>query len=505
MKKIFAILLVFLVFASCKKLSDLNKNIKDPTTTTGESLFTGAQKAFFDQMTTSNVNLNIWRLMDQYWNETTYDDESNYNLVERSIPDNHWNIIYTSVLKNLNQSTKIITSTSYPDDPSPTIKQNKLAIIDVLAVHAWSTLVETFGDIPYSQALDITNVLPKYDDGKTVYEALIKRLNTDITTLENNFTAYPAGVGFASADNVYGSNAEGDLTCWIKYANSLRLRMGMLLADCDQSFSVTTVNASASDLTKLIQSNSENCVLNYLGSAPNTNPMYEDQVASGRHDFVAAVTVIDTMVNWNDPRLPLYFTTVDTGASNTPAYIGAQVGLNGFYLDFSNGAPIMWTPTFPGTMFEYSEVEFLLAEACARGGYSVGGTAAIHYANAITASIEYWGGTAAQATTYLAQPQVVYNSANWKESIGMQQWLAYYNRGFDGWTELRKMQYPVLQPGVNALSAFPVRFTYPIEEQTLNGANYSAASAAIGGDAVTTTLFFWKSLPAYTSTRTKRR
>ena len=507
MKKILAILIVFLVFSSCKKtLEDLNKNTKDPSAVSGESLFTGAQKAFFDQMTTSNVNSNIWRLTDQYWNETTYNDEANYNLVSRQIPDNFWNTIYTSVLKNLDESKKIITATAYPYDPSPTIKQNKLAIVDILSVHAWSTLVETFGNIPYSQALNINNILPKYDDGKQVYENLITRLNTDITALENNLTAYPACYGFGSVDNVYGNNAEGDVTCWIKYANSLRLRMGMLLCDADPAFSVTTVNAAIAD--KLISDNSENCVLAYSNSAPNTNPMYEDQVASGRHDFIAAVTIIDTMNNWNDPRLPLFFTQVDTGASATPAYIGAQIGINGFYTYFSNAASTMWQPTFPGTMFEYSEVEFLLAEAAARGGgYNVSGSAESHYNNGIKASIEWWGQTTGMSTTdadaayntYITQPNIAYNTAlgTFKQKIGMQQWIAYYNRGFDAWTELRKMQYPVLNPGANALSAFPVRFTYPIEEQTLNGTNYAAAAAAINGDAVTTTLFFWTALPPY--------
>ena len=135
----------------------------------------------------------------------------------------------------------------------------------------------------------------------------------------------------------------------------------------------------------------------------------------------------------------------------------------------------------------------MLAEAVSRG-YTIdgGGSAASHYALGVTASIEHWGGTTADATTYLANSNVVFDPVNWKKSIGMQQWIAYYNRGFEGWTEQRRMDYPVLVPGPNAMSAFPVRFTYPIAEQTLNGASYNAAAAAIGGDAVTTKLFWDK-------------
>ena len=65
MKKIIAFFLILLVFASCKKLEDLNKNIKDPTSVSGESLFTNAQKALFDIIMTPNVNRNIYRLVTQ--------------------------------------------------------------------------------------------------------------------------------------------------------------------------------------------------------------------------------------------------------------------------------------------------------------------------------------------------------------------------------------------------------------------------------------------------------
>ena len=81
MKKILALLLVLLMFTACKKLEDLNKNIKDPANVTGESLFTGAQKNLVDQVTGTNVNFNINRLIMQYWTEVTYVDESNYDLV----------------------------------------------------------------------------------------------------------------------------------------------------------------------------------------------------------------------------------------------------------------------------------------------------------------------------------------------------------------------------------------------------------------------------------------
>jgi hypothetical protein len=513
MKKIIAILIVLVVFTSCKKLSDLNKDTKDPVISTGESLFPYAQKNLFDQMVTSSVNQNIWKLIDQYWQEDTYTQESNYYLSDRAIPDNHWNWLYLNVLENL-QAAKNAEETAIKIDPN---KPNKLAIIDILSVYTWSVLVETFGDIPYagalnpqlhSQALNPKNVLPMYDNAELVYEDCIARLSADITKLN------PANSGFLTADNVYGSNSEGDVTCWIKFANSLQLRMAMVLYNAQdanaKSIAANIIKNAVNNLPNLIQSNSENATLHYLSAPPNTNPIFEDQTASGRTDFVAGVTIIDSMVNLTDPRLPFYFTQVADTSDDSLAYAGGPIGAGSNYYTLSTYNPVIGTATYPATIFEYSEVEFLLAEAYARGipgGSPDSVSAATHYANAVTASIEYWGGTAAQAATYLAQPSVAYSgTGNFVRKIGLQQWIAYYMRGFEGWTFVRRMHYPILLAPPTAISSFPIRFNYPVEEQTLNQTSYAAAVANLpgGSDVVSAPLFFETKYPTTTTERRKR-
>ncbi|MGY0040065.1 SusD/RagB family nutrient-binding outer membrane lipoprotein [Pedobacter sp. NJ-S-72] len=156
---------------------------------------------------------------------------------------------------------------------------------------------------------------------------------------------------------------------------------------------------------------------------------------------------------------------------------------------------------FEALLLDYPETEFALAEAVERG-FNVGGTAADHYNKAVTASILYWTGTADEATTYLARPDVAYATANgnYKEKIGTQKWIALYNRGFESWTEWRRLDFPKLAPPTAATApagqtvpaglTIPLRLIYPIGEQTLNGANYSAAAAAMGGDAVTSRMFW---------------
>ena len=168
MRKLIIIVTAAVFAISCTSdLEDLNENIKDPSTVSGESLFVTAQKRLADQMTTPNVNLNNNRLWVQHWQETTYPDESNYDQVTRSIPDHHWRIMYRDVLNNLKEANRIIGETN--SDITNAQKPNKLAITEILSVYAYSNLVETYGDIPYQEALDIDNLLPKYDDAKTIY------------------------------------------------------------------------------------------------------------------------------------------------------------------------------------------------------------------------------------------------------------------------------------------------------------------------------------------------
>jgi hypothetical protein len=476
MKKIIAFILVFVVAASCTKLEDLNKNIKDPTSVPGESLFTGAQANLFDQMVSTNVNNNVFRLFAQYWTETTYIDESNYDLTTRSIPDNHWNVLYRDVLMDLKEASIIIEKTDYtPDGDNGEGKKNRLAIVEVMSIYTWTVLVETFGNVPYSQSLDITNVHPAYDDAMSVYKDLIIRLNAAIS----NMSAGHASLGIA--DNMY----QGDVASWLKFANSLKLRMGLLIADADNALAKTTVEAAAAGV---FTSNADNAKIVYMPSAPYSNPVYDDLVASGRNDFVPTSVIVDPMNTLNDPRRPFYFALNDT-----TVYIGGVYGASNDYTKFSHVSDKIKEATFEGTIFDYSEVEFLLAEACERG-YTVGGTAAGHYDNAIKASITYWGGTDAEATAYLGQSAVAYATAagNWKQKIGTQKWYALYNRGFEAWTEWRKFDYPVLVAPPDANSDIPKRYTYPVAEQTLNAAQWTAASAAIGGDDVATKLFFDK-------------
>ncbi|KUO63924.1 MAG: hypothetical protein APF83_13030 [Lutibacter sp. BRH_c52] len=478
MKKISILLLtLFLVFSCSKDLENLNQDTKNATVAAGESFFTGAQKNMVDYMASINVNRNVWRQFAQQVTATTYPEEANYNITDRKIPDNLWAAMYRDVLKDLDESAKVLNATPTVGTAGATTLKNQLAIIEVMNVYAFATLVETFGNVPYTEALDFTNVLPKYDDGKTVYLDLIARLSAAITSMDTS------GSSFGDADIIYGGNVAN----WKKFANSFKLRMGLIIYDVDAALGASTVSSAIT--SGVFASNSDNAIFQYMNSTPNTNPMWVDLVQSGRLDFVAAAPLVNAMNGLNDPRVNVFYKDPVGGVIK-----GAPYGANNSYALFSHIGSLFYESTLPHVVLDYANVKFMLAEAAER---SLGGmtpaAAAAHYNAAITASFDYYGVSGAAA--YLLQPSVAYATATgtWKQKIGTQKWIALYNQGFNAWTEFRRLDYPALvAPSTGVVNVVPRRFTYPIGEQTLNGASYTAAASAVGGDLLTTKLFWDK-------------
>lgn len=484
-----------LFLGACQKnLTSLNTDTKNPNDAPSYSLFTNGQKYMTDWLTTSSVDYNIGLLLAQYWAETTYTDESNYNLGNRDIPKNFWNKMYNDAINNFIQAKKLI-----PGDTDTSLVRNESAITDIMEVYAYYYLVNTYGNIPYTQANNIDKYpFPAYDDAKTIYSDLLTRLDTSLAALDDSKGS------FGTADLLYG----GNVTAWKTFGNSLKLKMAMLIADVDPATAKTKVGEAVA--AGVFQSNADNCVFKYTSATPNTNPVWVDVIQGNRKDYVISKTLVHPMVDFNDPRRSAYWTNDYSGVDS-----GGTVGDNNTYKIYSNvywknGNGIAGTivdPSAPALLLDYAEVSFLQAEAVERG--FITGSAETYYNNGVTASIEYWGGSASDASTYLLQPDVAYATApggvgagtigstgvstaaeHWKQAIGMQQYLAFYMRGLDAWTGIRRFYYPAMAVPTTPKSPFPWRYLYPSNEQTANGDSYKAAAAAIGGDAVTTKLFW---------------
>ena len=136
----------------------MNTDTKRPTVTEANFLFTSAQHAMMDQVTSTSVSFNVFRLFAQQWTEVQYPQESQYDLTGRTIPDRHWTVYYRDVLRDYKEAKDLLIvkkATFSGSAADAKAIDNRIAIIDILSAYSYSILVDTFGDVPYTEALDI--------------------------------------------------------------------------------------------------------------------------------------------------------------------------------------------------------------------------------------------------------------------------------------------------------------------------------------------------------------
>lgn len=486
MKKLLIPIIAFvLVLSSCTdELTSLNDNPKGATDVPADPLFSNALASLGTLNSEVDYNINMFKFMSQYWAATTYADESQYNLTGRSIPSNYWSEVYRDILNDLDESSTLVAEDNLLPDSRKTVMQAQIEVVKVMAYHQ---LVTVFGNIPYSEALDPETPSPAYDDAATIYSDLMSRLNSAISTLESGSSGFSG-----SADLFYS----GDVDAWVKFANSLKMRMAIQLADVQPGVAQTAIEEASPNA---FTSNADNLAINFTTTPPNTNPVWEWLIQSARNDFVAANTLIDMMNNLNDPRRAIHFTQVNG------QYVGGLYGASNDYTKFSHIKGPLLGNDFEGVLLEYAEVEFIRAEANARGWLNgTAAQAAQHYDNAVTADMKYWSNASTQEeisnseiNNYLANEApypVTGTQQDQLKAIAQQKWLGLYMQGLQAWTDWRRLDHPTWyfadNPGAATEDDIPVRFIYPVDEQNLNQSNWEEAASAMGGDETSSHLFW---------------
>jgi len=452
-----------------KDLTSINNNPNGPVSVPAPSLLSQVIQRAVGQFHADNFsggdirNGGLWV---QFYSEVQYRDEDKY--IIRSGVDGGFGL-YNGALEDCQRMIVQGTVTKNP---------NWDAVGRIMKSYMFSEMTDAMGDLPYSEALKAdTNFTPVYDTQKSIYDSLF----ADLATANSEIN--PALIGFASGDIMYG----GDMTLWQKFANSLRLRLALHLTNVDAT--TGKAQAAAAVAAGVFADNSDNAMLMYLASSPNQSPTYIMVHVNNRDDFGMSKTLIDSLLSWNDPRLPYYAQldkplptdTLANGSPIPPHYEGLPNGLNdgaGKPINLISRIGAMWrdTPNAPLPMMTYSEVLFLEAEAAQRGW--IAGNAATLYNAAITASMQQYGISDAAIATYLAQPRVVYSAATGLTQIAYQKWLSLFMNGQEAWTEVRRTGVPHLLPGPNAtLTSIPERMPYADAEDVLNQTNVEAAVA----------------------------
>ncbi|MGB1735127.1 MAG: SusD/RagB family nutrient-binding outer membrane lipoprotein [Schleiferiaceae bacterium] len=459
MKKLLFAAAAALAITSCTSdLSDLNVNGKAPESVPSGALFANAVMGYYDFDAVQNVNLNNLRLWSQHWTQTTYVDESNFQLNERDVNGSTFVRMYVTVIRDCEEARTAVMN----GPESAAAKAASVAAIEVMEVMAYQYLVDLFGDVPYSEALSETNV-PKYDAGSAIYADLLARLDAATADLSGSNT-------FGSSDIIYG----GDAAAWKKAANSLMLRMAVRMIGYDAAAAKSWGEKAIAG--GVFTSSADDMRLYYSSAPPHTHPMWETLVQSGRTDYVASATLGDVLNGLADPRRAGFFKNLGGSDSVTGAPHGFQVN----YYDYSQPGTALEDPTWSHAAISYVEVEFLMAHA-AVAGWAGASDAATHYENGIRASIEEWGGSSADADAYMMHPLVAFSSTTAATQIGVQKWIAMYSNAFEAYAAVRMYDLP-MQTAALAGTVTPTRYSYPLDEYSLNTTNVQAAAANYGGD-----------------------
>jgi len=394
------------------------------------------------------------------------------------------------------------------------------AISLIFRAAVFGVTTDVFGDIPYAESLKAKEGLyfPKYDEQKYIYKGILEDLNkAEALLAQPDIATYKVT---PAADLMYAGNAAK----WRKFCNSLRLRYAMRLYDKKNDMSALGVDIIAifNDAAgKAFTAVDDDALVKYIGTTPE-NSAPGGKLNSSNPPFATkpCATLVDKLQSISDPRLyrwvmpvaikwdlniaaetdktvttmfgdsyTVKYLPTTNSSLDTSLYVGLPMGLavqdamnynKGSYSQTFNAerSPFIsymhgryrenTDPLLRLDIMDYSEVEFLLAEAAFRGGFSVAGTAESHYRKGIEASMARWGiidgKNGFSFNAYYSNPGVDYAAAaNKLERIMEQKWLAGW-LNVEPWFDWRRTGYPDLKPGPVASygPAIPIRMAYPV-------------------------------------------
>ncbi|ATL49196.1 SusD/RagB family nutrient-binding outer membrane lipoprotein [Chitinophaga caeni] len=391
---------------------------------------------------------------------------------------------------------------------SEELNYNKSYIGISLVCQSWiySMLTDTYGDIPYRQALqgrDSAVYEPQFDKQEDIYFDIFSKLEQANSLLASN-----TGIN-GNSDPVY----HGDIAKWRKFSNSLYLRL-LLRISGKAAVTDTCVKKIQEILeTKtgtypIISSNEEAAFLEWNGGGPYTSPLMTIREQDYRSPAICSF-FIDHLATWDDPRIdiPTYGTSNINRwciAPSSGAYVGVPSGYvtgetptkRSYFYSTSSARTLMNDP-YTGIIMNYAEILFIKAEAAVKGW--IGGNAEDYYKDGIINSIKYWlPDYDLTADEYIIKADLQWNESgsldDKMEQIHLQKYYALFLVDMQQWFEYRRTGHPALPKGQGLRNdgVMPARMTYPVYIQSTNPTNYKAAVAEQGPDNISTQVWWQK-------------
>jgi hypothetical protein len=496
------VLAVGAVACNNDKLTELNRNPNAPEDVPPVTLFTNAvQSAVSRWNGGGSSNLRGAEFIIQHMAEAQYPDEDRYTRLGAAQTQGLFTGPYAGELEDLKVVTRKGIAANDPGMWAPA---------EVLSVWSFANITNTFGDVPYSQALAADSAggttTPKYDMQKDIYTDLFRRLDAASKALSS------ASPSLGRADPMFGGDTKG----WQRFANSLRARFAMLLVNVDKATADAQLRAALAAPSGIILSNAQNAKLTWPGDGVFDNPWAS--FFQGRDDNRMSQTLINILVANSDPRLPVYAQpTIDfqQGKAGAAQYAGMPNGLTasaagGFATKASRPGAVFYPgataygffggggKSWPAFLFTAAEGNLILAEAAERGiGGLTAAQAKSNYEAGVRASMDQWGVSASAASTYIASAAGAYKGGTaGLTQIAIEKWVALFSDGNTAWAEWRRTCQPAtIKPGPAAsISTIPRRFFYAPTEVSVNTASLNEAILRQGTDAFTTRMY-WDAAP----------
>lgn len=387
------------------------------------------------------------------------------------------------------------------------------AVALILKVASMQKVTDIYGPVPYSH-YGKGGTTVAYDSQEAIYNRFFSELDTAVNSLKAYIASFPGATPFQRFDNIYN----GDYTKWLKFANSIRLRLAMQIVKADPVTAQFQAEKAVDPANGgVFTSNADNA----LTMKVSQGSLYVVAHVWGGIRVNAAI--ISYMNGYNDPRISQYFepSTVAPGE-----YVGIRIGTNNLpkpvsatysnvsLTNFGQSSPTMWAGV--------AEVNFLRAEGALRG-WNMGGTAEEFYNAGIQASFTQWG--AGDASIYIndltSKPGDYVdplNSGNniaalsdinikWDDAVTNEQkleriitqkWIATFPDGTLAWSTFRRTGYPKLFPVVvnnsNGTISTEIqirRMRYPDSEYALNADEVSKGVTLLGGPDNGGTRLWW--------------
>lgn len=503
-------LLAFASFSSCTKdFEELNTDktkLTTLTTTEFGYLFSKAQSAssyaFWRYQVAQNLFADLY--CQYYATSATYFPSDRY-VVRMDWMRWHWTPIYTEAVPQLKTLLEQTDANS---------AENALA--KIMWVYTFHRVTDYYGPIPYFKAGEPARSVP-YDAQDKIYADFFVKLDEAVKVLKTQTSAKPYG----SFDLIY----QGDVNKWIKFANTLRLRLALRISKVDPGKAKTEAEAAVAG--GVMSDTGDDALMVKSEAGADFNGLAGISVWN---EFRMSASMESVLKGYNDPRIGIYYQP----ATNTGTYEGLRNGLSPAQLGIAEnsnnansnvgqrwvkGSGSAWSGqnTTPQDIMHAAEAYLLRAEG-ALNGWAMGGTAQEMYEKGIETSMRQWGiSDAAAISAYVGSsstpvapgdqqgsPALSNIPVKWgssadqqREQIGTQKWLALYPDGIEAWAEFRRTRYPKLYPVVNSENAdvpqgqFLRRIPFLDLEKNTNKEAVDAAVPLLGGPDKASTPLWW--------------